>query len=57
MKRRDLEHVLKKMGFSFERHGGGHDIWTNGRTSVAVPRKNEVNEYTAKAIIKKAREG
>ncbi len=34
--------------------GSKHDKWTNGQDSIAVPRHREINEYTAKAIIKEA---
>lgn len=57
MKRRTLEKELKRLGYEFLRHGGDHDIWTNGKDAVAVPRHNEVSEYTAKSIIKKAKRG
>jgi predicted RNase H-like HicB family nuclease/predicted RNA binding protein YcfA (HicA-like mRNA interferase family) len=50
MKRRDLEHQLSKLGWWLSRHGGGHDIWTNGKESEQVPRHNEINEYLAKKI-------
>lgn len=55
MKRRDLEKKLEQMGCTLTRHGGKHDFWTNHQTKVsqAVPRHNEINENTARAIIKK----
>jgi len=40
-----------------DRHGLRHDIWTNGEYEIAVPRHNEINEYTAKAILKEAKGG
>jgi mRNA interferase HicA len=36
------------------RHGGSHDIWTNGACFEPIPRHNEVNEILAKKILKKA---
>jgi predicted RNA binding protein YcfA (HicA-like mRNA interferase family) len=33
MKKRDIEKKLKELGWWFSRHGGGHDIWTNGKAS------------------------
>ena len=54
MKRKDLEKRLRRAGWQLVRHGGRHDIWSNGEGEVAIPRHNEINEYTAKAIIKEA---
>lgn len=54
MKKRDLEKTLRGLGWRFLRPGGNHDIWTNGVDTEPVPRHNEVNEYLAKKIIKKA---
>ena len=56
MKRRDLEEQLRKLSWKFLRHGGNHDVWTNGIEQEAIPRHNEINEYTAKKILKKAKE-
>lgn len=38
------------------KRGGSHDKWVNksGSYSVTVPRHNEVNELTARGIIKSA---
>ena len=57
MKRRDLERKLNEIGWQFVRHGGRHDIWSDGEREVAVPRHDEINEYTAKAILKEAKGG
>jgi mRNA interferase HicA len=54
MKRRDLENRLHSLGWRLVRHGGRHDVWSNGEREIVVPRHNEINEYTAKAIIKEA---
>lgn len=54
MKKRDLEKKLKEYGWLLARHGGSHDIWTNGLISTQVPRHPEVNELLAKNIIKQA---
>lgn len=54
MKRRDLEDRLHSRGWRFVRHGARHDVWSNGEREIVVPRHNEINEYTAKAIIKEA---
>lgn len=53
MKRADLERLFKKNGWHFERNGGNHDIWTNGKETEAIPRHREINEMLAKALIKK----
>lgn len=51
MKKRQLEKELKQLGW-WQIHGTKHDKWTNGTFSVAVPRLAEINEYTARGIIK-----
>jgi mRNA interferase HicA len=55
MKRNKLEKALKGLGWWFLRHGGNHDIWTNGDRQEPIPRHPEINERLAKAIIKKAK--
>jgi predicted RNA binding protein YcfA (HicA-like mRNA interferase family) len=54
MKRRDLEKKLRALGWLLVRHGSRHDVWSNGERDLVVPRHNEINEYTAKAILKEA---
>jgi mRNA interferase HicA len=54
VKHRDLIRILKDLGFYLERQGGEHEIWSNGKISVSVPRHKEVKEFTAKRIIKEA---
>ena len=55
MKRRDLVKKLLDAGWEIT-HGGNHDIATHpdnpGR--IPIPRHNEINEYTAKGIMKDA---
>ena len=55
MKQRDLINKLTSIGFSFERHGGNHDIYRRGDEIEKVPRHKEINEKLAKAILKKWR--
>jgi mRNA interferase HicA len=55
MKKVDIENQLSKLGWKFLRHGGNHDIWTNGKIKESIPRHREVNEYTAKKILRTAR--
>ena len=57
MRRRELEKKLLNPAWELVRHGRKHDIWANGECEIAVPRHNEVNEYTAKAILKEAKGG
>lgn len=52
MKRKELEKQLKKFGWWLKRHGGRHDIWTNGDFEESVPRHNDIDEYLAKKILK-----
>ncbi|PWB79978.1 MAG: toxin-antitoxin system, toxin component, HicA family protein [Candidatus Methylomirabilota bacterium] len=54
MKRRDLEKRLRALGWNLVRHGARHDVWSDGEQEIAIPRHNEINEYTAKAILKEA---
>ncbi|SEA78152.1 mRNA interferase HicA [Pseudobutyrivibrio sp. ACV-2] len=54
MKRQILIKSLENAGFYLLRNGGSHDIYTNGTTQVVIPRHRELNEITAKQIIKKA---
>lgn len=53
MKRRDLIKKLEEIGFSLERNGGGHDIYTRGKDREIIPRHKEINEKLAKAILRK----
>ncbi len=55
MKQRDLVNKLIAVGFSFERHGGNHDIYRRGADIEKVPRHKEINEKLARAILKKWR--
>lgn len=57
MKRRDLERRLSDLGWWLSRHGGKHDVWTNGIEVELVPRHAEVNEILARKILKTARRG
>lgn len=54
MKRRDLEKKLQALGLRLVRNGSRHDVWSNGEREIAVPRHGEINEYTAKAILRDA---
>ncbi len=58
MKRRELERLLRKLGWKLQRHGGKHDVWSNseGSFSEYVPRHAEIHERLARAILKRAKE-
>ena len=54
MKRRDLDRRLRQLGWTLVRHGGRHDLWTDGRTYEAVPRHADIHERLALAILARA---
>jgi mRNA interferase HicA len=56
MKKRELEKMLRCIGWTFLAHGARHDIWTNAVHTIAVPRHREINEVTARGILRDARE-
>ena len=53
MKQRDLIKKLEDAGFIFKEHGGNHDTYKRGEDTEQVPRHKEINEITAKMIMKK----
>jgi len=53
MKSRDLIKKLESVGFVFYAHGGNHDTYKRGTDIEQIPRHKEVNEITAKKIMKK----
>ena len=53
MKLRDLIRELESLGFRLVR-SGKHLVYGKGSVTVAVPHNNQVNRYTAKAILKAA---
>ena len=56
MQRRDLERRLLACGWILLRHGAKHDVWKLADREIAVPRHTEINEFTARAILKQAEE-
>lgn len=55
MKRRDLIKILEANGFSLVRDNGEHSIYkAPNKRIVQVPRHRELNENTAKQILKDA---
>ena len=53
MKKRQLIKLLKDDGWYLKRNSGDHEIYAKGKNRIPVPRHNEINEETAKSIIKK----
>lgn len=51
MKRADLVKLLKSKGATFTEGSKHTKVYLNGKQTT-IPRHNEVNEFTAKAIIK-----
>ena len=55
MKRRIVVKEAEKNGFWLKRNGASHDIYTNGEIDIQIPRHKDINEITAKEIIKTVR--
>jgi len=56
MKRRDVIRDLERRGYKMVREGSEHTIYYKlGKRPEQVPRGNELNEWTAKEILKRAR--
>jgi len=55
MKRGKLLEKINEVGAVSVRYGKKHDIYENPRTHefISIPRHPDINEYTAKDIIKK----
>ena len=55
MKRDKVLEEAKKYGAIFVRHGKKHDVYENPRTHeyIQIPRHTDINEYTARGILKK----
>ena len=54
VKRKDLEKTLRDMGWRLLRHGGRHDVWTDGEFQETVPRHREIHERLALFILRRA---
>jgi mRNA interferase HicA len=50
MKKSALEKKRVALGWYLKRHGGNHDIWTNGDLIEPIPRHSEIVEILAKKI-------
>jgi mRNA interferase HicA len=57
MKRKGLVKRLRLLGWVLLREGGHHSVFTDGVRTMSVPRHKEINENTAKAILKAAKRG
>lgn len=44
--------VASNVDFRFHRHGGRHDVYRFGAATVVVPRHREIEEQTARAILR-----
>ena len=53
MKRRDLIKLLEKNGWYYNRSGGDHDIYTDGKSIEPISRQKEIKEAVAQAIIRR----
>ncbi len=53
MKNRELIKKLELAGFEFYAHGGNYDTYKRGSDVEQVPRHREINEITARKILKK----
>ena len=53
MKTKDLIKLLENDGWESKRHGSDHDIYIKGTERESIPRRNEIKENLAKAIIKR----
>jgi predicted RNA binding protein YcfA (HicA-like mRNA interferase family) len=53
MKRRDLIKLFQDNGWYLKRHGGDHDIYTNGKDNEPISRQTEIDERLARRIIKR----
>jgi predicted RNA binding protein YcfA (HicA-like mRNA interferase family) len=42
----------KRLGFTFLREGGSHTIFRCGSQNVVIPRHREINEMTARGIMR-----
>lgn len=62
MKRRDLVKHLQTVAraagtnLAFVREGANHEVWTIAGKRLVIPRHREINEHTARAIIRRAKE-
>lgn len=53
MKRRELIKKFEQKGWHLKRHGGKHDIYTDGVNTEMIPRHPDIKEKLARALINK----
>ncbi len=62
MKRTELIRSLRQYAkaadvvFEMIREGANHEVWSFGGSRLTIPRHREINEFTARAILKDARD-
>jgi len=55
VKKKDVEKGLKTAGWWKDREGKSHEVWVNGQGQMTtLPRHSEINENTARSILKLA---
>ena len=54
MKKIEVDKRLRGCGWWLDRQGSRHEIWTNGELTEAVPRHKEIDEHTARSILRRA---
>ncbi|WP_311537234.1 type II toxin-antitoxin system HicA family toxin [uncultured Anaerococcus sp.] len=52
MNRKKLVRYIESNGAIFVRNGSNHDIYRLRNKTTSIPRHNEINELTAKIILK-----
>jgi hypothetical protein len=58
MRKTELEKRLRRMAraagveVGLLRQGGGHEVWQYGGLVFMIPRHNEINEHTARGILR-----
>jgi mRNA interferase HicA len=55
MKRFDLIRKFLAKGWYLKRHGGSHDVYTDGNNIEVIPRHPDINEQLARTLIRKWR--
>lgn len=53
VQRRKVEKKFEANGWYFVRHGGNHDIWSNGKIKTQLPRHPKFSDKLYKGLIKK----
>lgn len=56
MKHKDLTSLLNKLGFTLVR-ANKHEVWTNGKVTLTVPRHKEIGRHLARQIVRQAERG